>query len=77
MSEMVERVVLALVATPQFRETTLTPDLVFRMARAAIAAMREPTEAMAEAADAEDRKQGEYCADGSSHWRAMIDEALK
>ncbi len=39
-------------------------------ARAAIAAMREPTEAMWEAhADADKL--------GISHWHAMIDEALK
>lgn len=84
MSEMVERVAKALFqwqhghdrwdeAEPDVREDAC------EAARAAIEAMREPTEAMCDAADALDRVEAgvlrtEVPFDA---WIAMIDEALK
>lgn len=79
MSEMVERVARALYAVntggaaswedeaPEFQQW------VCEQARAAIAAMREPTEAMVEEGASEIRAAGgpEFV------WRAMIDAALK
>ncbi len=79
MSEMVERVARAMVESRPIPEGHIRGDVdweFFRaLARAAIAAMREPTSKMCQAAtqivptwddDASARK-----------WRAMIDEALK
>ena len=52
------------------------PERIER-ARAAIAAMREPTEAMMRAGVAQDPDYpGEYAAP-EEYWRAMIDEALR
>ena len=79
MSEMIERVAAAL--TQEFE-----PYRVFdegeaeRLARAAIAAMREPTVGVARAAnDAFPDAPGETTCSalGSDLWRAMIDAALK
>ena len=71
MSEMVERVAKALAREydrdPETDNVGLGTQLSTAMARAAIAAMREPTEAMLYAGWQED----------SSIWRAMIDAALK
>lgn len=50
------------------------------LARGAIAAMREPTEAMRAAADALEDQPGRDKGDredGEAHWRAMIGEVLK
>ena len=84
MSEMVRKVGAALKrAWPVDSEglCCLTPDELDAMARAALAAMREPTEAMVGAGDG----CHEYypfsssvssAADAETVWRAMIDAAL-
>lgn len=77
MSEMVERVADALAGKSRI-ETTRTYWLT--MARAAIAAMREPTEAMSSVqyyADFGEKGLQLSPDDQSGIWRAMIDEALK
>jgi hypothetical protein len=74
---MVERVANAIL---EATDEAMFPDDAIKCARAAIEAMREPTEAMS--------KQGNWCGDGFSCsetwfsgapnvWQAMIDEALK
>jgi hypothetical protein len=72
MSEMVERVAVALFS----HYMTALPDNATAIARIAIAAMREPTEAMIEAA-----KTNHWTCDGETGmdgvWRDMIDAALK
>ncbi len=86
-NEMIDRVAKAIkdcgAYTPDWQGAD--EDLII-MARAAIAAMREPTEAMMEAA-ADLHTQEGWCATDLGHeadpndmgniWRAMIDAALK
>ena len=48
-----------------------------QQARAAIVAMREPTDAMVEAGNYDAFPDGHGCGPIASAWREMIDEALK
>lgn len=89
MSDMVERVAAAIErandSAPSFGMKV--SDIIKLMARAAIEAMREPTERMALAGDGVGRYQHCDGEDGNWHewyehdpeevWQAMIDEALK
>jgi hypothetical protein len=68
MSEMVERVALIM------RAACAQPDTWENRARAAIEAMREPTEAMIAASNRE--WDGRMSHRSSGAWRAMIDAAL-
>lgn len=91
MSEMVKKVAQALadeIASPKYAALDSVPgkdtalDLTKGLARAAIAAMRDPTKAMEEAADDLDdwgcpSDPGAGNASALAHWTAMIDEALK
>lgn len=78
-NEMVERVAKALYEATPFKETEggydAQSDLYRRscrlLARAAIEAMREPTDAMVDAAYGRERTGTER-----GNWRAMIDAAL-
>jgi len=76
MSEMVERVARALVVLEP-RQNDPSPSWILerniRLARAAIAAMREPTETMVFSAES----SGRTWDDVRANWRAMIDEALR
>lgn len=76
MSEMVERVAKAIASKqPPLSDRVLSmhaEQALFEMARAAIEAMRVPTEAMIEEAWADARAE-----DAAAVWKAMIDEALK
>lgn len=80
MSEMVERVALALQQRAQERGIKPIPGFVAsHLAAAAIEAMREPTVAMIEA---EPDGDGEFdktnsAAHAKAFWQAMIDEALR
>lgn len=89
MTDMVERVAkaLAFVRVAAHSHTTLTPDDIWRGldpvnqdlvrfdARAALAAMREPTEAMSVAGgEAQQQSIGSW-GEPKVVWRAMIDEA--
>lgn len=75
MSEMVERVGLALyVAGKWIDEDATLIQRCERLARAAIEAMREPTEAMILEAYSDDAIG---CGDAKAVWQHMIDEALK
>jgi hypothetical protein len=83
-SEMVERVALAMqeaaegpvMFSANFWPDSNRPDAAYtKLARAAIAAMREPTEAMIEASNRE--WDGRMSHRSSGAWQAMIDEALK
>lgn len=84
MSEMLDRVTLALYRRDPGRQNATMEDfrrngngfIYVALARAAIEAMREPTEAMVLAGFAVDEGQR---SPGSplQHWTAMIDEALK
>ena len=70
MSDMIERVARAL--TDHWENLEAKQQNYFRQkARTAIAAMREPTEAMCEAADAVECNQPECI------WQGMIDAALE
>ena len=84
MGEMVERVAKAIYAAEHGTEyqdgTPVRPspdewDVLLTCARAAIAAMREPTEAMLKAAHSACDENGHVLIASSN--RAMIDEALK
>ncbi len=77
MNEMIERVANAM-AFHSDRQAHTKPWMVKwdDLARVAIAAMREPTEAMLDAAVARDYR-GEGPDTASEHWRAMIDQALR
>lgn len=88
MSEMVDRVARAIYlsplgghddpSAPRWDELRESHKDGFRdNARAAIEAMRLPTEAMVDAADTKDIETCQYCASGQEHWQAMIDQALK
>lgn len=73
MSEMIERVARALAKQDAYPDLPNEPAWPGwrEVARAAIAAMREPTEAM--------RIKGRYAnemSDATATWRAMIDAAL-
>ena len=69
---MVERVAKAI------RDASTQDDWTRAAARAAIEAMREPTEAMMEAVDCGGRKRGWLSGKmRESNWCAMIDAALK
>jgi hypothetical protein len=90
-SEMIERVAAAMkamCAQPLCNLSSLEPVLVGGLgdawpyiARAAIAAMREPSNAMVSAAEAHDDgysgPSSAGPADAETHWKAMIDAALK
>ena len=65
MGEMIERVARAIVAADAMGSEA--------QARAAIAAMREPTRAMADAAN---RATDDGAGNARTTWRAMIDAAL-
>ena len=77
MSEMLDRVEMAIDRCGQERGCRVHPSLAKHFARAVLEAMREPTAAMIEGADAYDRKTDQWCASGQEHWDAMIDAALK
>ena len=84
MSEMVDRVARAMAAYAE-KLPTGDRDALFiygdreGLARAAIAALRDPTAAMVDAGENEDDRTTQYVqgADCTEHWRAMIDAALK
>lgn len=71
MSEMIERVAVAIRKVNAETIGLTYTELTREMARAAIAAMREPTDAMAFAVD------GDWGPQLEDNWRKMIDEALK
>ena len=71
MSEMVERVARAIVA--EYGPDGWDADDYRRMARAAIAAMREPTDAMIDVLNRHAQCEG-FIEEG---WRAAMDEALR
>lgn len=79
MSEMVERVAAAIKS--EFRppdgipSMTLSDDACTRFARAAVAALRDPTESMLRAGAKGCGEDREEVAGGA--WEAMIDAALK
>lgn len=81
MSEMVERVAVVLATIERAKRSSIKPEdnpnyapFWVAVARAAIASMREPTEALSEAMNA-------HASNGTVDWRdlhnAMIDEVLK
>jgi hypothetical protein len=73
-SEMVERVTRAMsAADPMGPEYPVQLQFYIPMARAAIAAMREPTEDMKAVGASQMRTYNE----SDDVWQAMIDEALK
>lgn len=73
MSEMVERVIAAMVATECDCASWARGPLE-EIARAAIAAMREPTKAMLKASGAEGLLEEDHV---EMTWDSMIDAALK
>jgi len=73
MSEMVERVAEAIRAVNSDTIGLTYTELTTAMARAAIAAMREPTQAMIDACDLDIHTEGTIV----GVWDDMIDEALK
>lgn len=88
MSEMVERVARALFAVaapytdkccskPKFEECQICARDAREHARAAIEAMREPTEAMVTRAMADDGTSMPLARGYDEVWQSMIDEALK
>lgn len=81
MSEMVDRAKSAILRVNESTVGLPFSKLVELMARAVILDMREPTEAMVEAAKSEDDPGGMFGSFGprthDDAWRAMIDEALK
>jgi hypothetical protein len=80
MSEMLERVALALleadIGPGGWPETWVNREIWYRRARAAIAAMREPTLAMLLATE-DCPGIGDERGGVRAEWEAMIDEALK
>lgn len=80
MSEMVERVARAI--SPKTWDDPVCGGLAKEAARAAIEAMREPTEAMMKAGEACDEMWDEFTATPKHaascevHWQAMITAAL-
>ncbi len=83
MSEMVERVAKAMCDAEMghgiFEAYKVHRDSYMTLARVSIEAMREPTEAMVDAANALDRVEAGLLmvATPNRAWEAMIDEALK
>ena len=82
MSEMIERVARTLQAHDDaFAEGEPTDPCFLIEARAVLDAMRDPTEAMVDAANAKDRHIRKTCngvrAGWDDGWQAMIDAALK
>ena len=74
MSEMLNRVTAALNAAPsKWRKDGMVGDIGAYMARAAIEAMREPTEHMILSGYKDEMCQGH---DTENAWRHMIDAAL-
>jgi len=73
MSEMIDRVAMAL---KQVWEAGDKNPEYGELARAAIEAMREPTEAMIQAAKNTDYGSDDFGAGPSTHWHEMIDAAL-
>jgi predicted RNA methylase len=74
MSEMIDRVARELCLALYDKDTTFPMVAAQKAARAAIAAMREPTEAMIEGTNYPNTTWDSGDADV---WRAMIDAALK
>lgn len=73
MSEVVERVAKAILAKSG---GYWVPGIEEELARAAIEAMREPTQKMVCAAlDRHDKRPNEF--GYTEHWKVMIDEALR
>lgn len=72
MSEMVERVARALIKNEFGIEPEVLTDAILDQARVAIAAMREPTEAMLTAGS-----EWAYAGCSSDTWHWMIEEALR
>lgn len=68
-TEMIERIAKAIIKEGGFLENRETMGFAQRYARAAIEAMREPTEAMLQA-------NGDDWHEGDASWRRMIDAAL-
>ncbi len=78
MSDMVEKVARAIEGPMVDMSPGLTPQGRLRlMAKAAIEAMREPTEAMVEVGRKERCEHGDMQCGASESWRAMIDEAIR
>ena len=82
MSEMIERVARALSKARSIVGAPQDPSPVDRyLARAAIAAMREPTEGMVKGgrntADCDVNVFASYYSDTIAFWRRMIDAALR
>lgn len=75
MSEMVERVAKA-IESAMDSEVPMEGDYIL-IARVAIDAMREITDSMRKAGDAEIPDNVGYTNDAAAVFRAMIDEALK
>lgn len=75
MSEMIQRLVVAMKAS-KFDHSDFPDDVLEKIARENIAAMREPTEAMIEKGilDSWSIIEAPLLKDA---WRSMIDEALK
>ena len=74
--DMIERVARALADAERDRRPSMAEPFAETLARAALAAMREPTDAMVDAAwtSWEDREGSKGFV---GVWQAMIDEALK
>lgn len=78
MNLMIEQVAKAIATENLGREMVTPGDLHRRLARAAIAAMREPTPKMIDAGDEAQTENGEPVAlSAIVPWQAMIDAALK
>lgn len=73
MSEMIDRVAEAIRLRGCERGYPISPMVVHHLAAAAIEAMREPTEAMADAGTTETNSEE----DAIECWNAMINEAMK
>jgi homoserine acetyltransferase len=78
MSEMIERLVATIGGSLgcESADDLLNPLALERAARAAVAAMREPTKAMLSAAADLDPMYDDGPTFGDAYWRVMIDEAL-
>ncbi len=76
MSEMIERVALALEPKCRaFGKGDMPMQVAREFARAAIEALREPTDAMVKAGYRDDSEGANDC-DTADQWRRMIDAAL-
>lgn len=74
MNEMVERIARAIEAESNY---VISQHHAKALARAAIAAMREPTDAMLDVACEQTLEPEIYRIDAVEQWQGMIDEALK